>query len=170
MIGDVFIVDTISDAVSCARNAQGAASRFVSLDGCIASTDGKLSFVRFTEADKQNNALARRRALAQAVKDESLCRELYDAAQSEDGRVESELRQVQTASLKLSESLANLKGQSESARRDADASARALRALPMPIEWFLLASRRYLHLREKMQAQCIVSMLLVWQPIEQMGF
>ena len=129
LIGDVFIVDTISDAVSCARNAQGAASRFVSLDGCIASTDGKLSFVRFTEADKQNNALARRRALAQAVKDESRCRELYDAAQSEDGRVESELRQVQTASLKLSESLANLKGQSESARRDADASARALRQL-----------------------------------------
>ena len=85
--------------------------------------------MRFTEADKQNNALARRRALAQAIKEEERCRADYEAAQSEDGRVESELRQAQTASLKLSESLANLKGQSESARRDADASARALKQL-----------------------------------------
>lgn len=54
---------------------------------------------------------------------------ITEAAQSEDGRVESELRQAQTASLKLSESLANLKGQSESARRDADASMRALKQL-----------------------------------------
>lgn len=129
LIGDVFIVNTISDAISCARNAQGATSRFASLDGCVASTDGKLSFVRFTEADKQNNALARRRALAQVIKEEERCRANYEAAQSEDGRVETELRQAQTASLKLSESLANLKGQSESARRDADASARALQQL-----------------------------------------
>lgn len=85
--------------------------------------------MRFTEADKQNNALARRRALAQAIKEEERCRANYEAAQSEDGRVESELRQAQTASLKLSESLANLKGQSESARRDADASVRALKQL-----------------------------------------
>ena len=129
LIGDVFIVDTFSDALSCARNSRGTAARFASLDGCIASTDGKFSFVRFTEADKQNNALARRRALAQAIKEEERCRADYEAAQSEDGRVESELRQAQTASLKLSESLANLKGQSESARRDADASARALKQL-----------------------------------------
>lgn len=130
LIGDVFIVDTFSDALSCARNSQGTAARFASLDGCIASTDdGKFSFVRFTEADKQNNALARRRALAQAIKEEERCRADYEAAQSEDGRVESELRQAQTASLKLSESLANLKGQSESARRDADASVRALKQL-----------------------------------------
>ena len=67
LIGDVFIVDTFSDALSCARNSQGTAARFASLDGCIASTDGKFSFVRFTEADKQNNALARRRAFAQAI-------------------------------------------------------------------------------------------------------
>ena len=129
LIGDVFIVDTFSDALSCARNSQGTAARFASLDGCIASTDGKFSFVRFTEADKQNNALARRRAFAQAIKEEERCRADYEAAQSEDGRVESELRQAQTASLKLSESLANLKGQSESARRDADASAQALKQL-----------------------------------------
>ena len=129
LIGDVFIVDTFSDALSCARNSKGTAARFASLDGCIASTDGKLSFVRFTEADKQNNALARRRALALAIKEEERCRADYEAAQSEDGRVESELRQAQTASLKLSESLANLKGQSESARRDADASVRALKQL-----------------------------------------
>ena len=56
LIGDVFIVDTFSDALSCDRNSQGTAARFASLDGCIASTDGKFSFVRFSEADKQNNA------------------------------------------------------------------------------------------------------------------
>ena len=129
LIGDVFIVDTFADALSCACDSQGVTARFASLDGCIASTDGKLSFVRFTEADKQNNALARRRALAQVIKEEERCRAHYEAAQSEDGRVESELRQAQTASLKLSESLANFKGQSESARRDADASVRALQQL-----------------------------------------
>ena len=75
--------------LSCARNSQGTAARFASLDGCIASTDGKFSFVRFTEADKQNNALARRRALAQAIKEGSGVRADYEAAQSEDGRVES---------------------------------------------------------------------------------
>ena len=77
LIGDVFIVDTFSDALSCARDSQGVTARFASLDGCIASSDGKLSFVRFTEADKQNNALARRRALAQVIKEEERCRAHY---------------------------------------------------------------------------------------------
>lgn len=90
LIGDVFIVDTFSDALSCARDSQGVTARFASLDGCIASTDGKLSFVRFTEADKQNNALARRRALAQVIKEEERCRAHY------------ELRSLKMAGLNLS--------------------------------------------------------------------
>ena len=40
LIGDVFIVDTFADALSCACDSQGVTARFASLDGCIASTDG----------------------------------------------------------------------------------------------------------------------------------
>lgn len=131
LIGDVYIADSLSDAIAAARRAQGKHVRFASLDGCVASTDGKISFVRFTESDKKNNALARRRALAEALREEERSRGAYERAQAEDGRVESELRQAQTASLKLSEMLASLKGQSESARRDADSSSRALHELEL---------------------------------------
>ena len=129
LIGDVYVVETLDQAVSAACNVQNVRVRFASLDGCVASTDGTLSFVRFTEADKQNNALARRRALEAASKAEQGARASYEAAQSEDSAVEANLREAQTASLKLSETLANLKGQSESARRDADASRQALQAV-----------------------------------------
>lgn len=129
LIGDVYVVDSLVDAVAAARDSKGNHVRFASLDGCIASSEGKVSFVRFSEADRQNNALARRRALAAAVEDEKQQKDAYERAQAEDGKVESDLRQAQTASLKLSETLASLKGQSESARRDADASSRALKEL-----------------------------------------
>lgn len=129
LLGDVYLAPGFSEAIEAARNTACGAVRFASTDGCIASTDGKLVFVRFSEADRKNNALARRRALQQASAAEAKAQEAYQAAQAEDESVESRLREAQTASLKLSETLASLKGQSESARRDADASARALQAL-----------------------------------------
>lgn len=50
---------------------RGLTSRFASLDGCVASTDGKLSILFVShEADKQNNALARRRASCSGDKEE----------------------------------------------------------------------------------------------------
>lgn len=107
---------------------QGTAARFASLDGCIASTDGKFSFVRFTEADKQNNALAVVALLLRRSRKRSGVVRITKLHSLKMAGLESELRQAQTASLKLSESLANLKGQSESARRDADASVRAAEA------------------------------------------
>lgn len=129
LLGDVYLAPSFSEAIEAARNTTCGAVRFASTDGCIASTDGKLVFVRFSEADRKNNALARRRALQQANAAEAKAQEAYQAAQAKDESVESHLREAQTASLKLSETLASLKGQSESARRDADASARALQAL-----------------------------------------
>lgn len=129
LIGDVFLVNTYSEAIEQAGKRSASNVRFASLDGCIASSSGKVSFIRFTEADKQNNALARRRALGEARAVEEEAAKAYEAAQAEDSTVEARLREAQTASLKLSETLAALKGQSESARRDADASARTLQQL-----------------------------------------
>lgn len=129
LLGDVYLAQDFSEAVALAKAATQNGVRFVSPDGCIASSDGKISFVRFTEADKKNNALARRRSLERAAQAEEQARSAYEAAQAEDVRIEALLREAQTASLKLSESIANLKGQSESARRDADASLASLRAL-----------------------------------------
>lgn len=129
LIGDVFLVDTYAEAIESASKVHEGRVRFASPDGCIASSSGKVSFIRFTEADKQNNALARRRALGEARAVEEEATKAYEAAQVEDSTLEARLREAQTASLKLSETLAALKGQSESARRDADASARTLQQL-----------------------------------------
>ena len=119
LLGDVYVVDRLADALDAHR--AHAAATFAALDGCIVWPTGKITLSRQSAADRENSALARRRALETARADGTRLKAAYDQAQERGAALEEELRGAQTAALKLSESLANLTGQSRSA--DAVAAA-----------------------------------------------
>jgi chromosome segregation protein len=126
LVGDVCLTASLAESLEARRSYAGSEVRFASPDGCIVYPNGKVSVVRMSEADAKNNALARRRALEAALKLEEQQQAAYDEAQGSNEGIEASLREAQTASLKISEELASLKGQSESARRDAEEASRGL--------------------------------------------
>ncbi len=137
LLGDVVLTESIDESLRQAAEQKGAQVRYASLDGCVVDAHGKVSLFRTSDADRENSALARRRALGAAKEAEARCEQAYEQAKEEDAAVEARLRQAQTESLKLSEELASAKGRSESARRDADSAAAAVRELEQENERLL---------------------------------
>lgn len=125
-LGDVYVVDTLADALEAQRQDTKASHRFISLDGAIVYPQGKIGVSRKSEEDQKNSALSRRRALDQARQTERDLQETYERIQAENKTLEEELRKAQTESLKLTEALASSKGRCESAERDAMQSAQSV--------------------------------------------
>ena len=125
-LGDVYVVDTLADALEAQRQDTKASHRFVSLDGAIVYPQGKIGVSRKSEEDQKNSALSRRRTLDQARQTERDLQETYERIQAENKTLEEELRKAQTESLKLTEALASSKGRCESAERDAIQSAQSV--------------------------------------------
>lgn len=136
LLGDVYVVDTLSAALETQHKAQ-AAVRIASLDGAVVYPSGKIVVAHRSEEEKSNSALARRRALEQARAREKATGVEYEQKQQESETLEAQLRAAQTESLKLSEVVANLKGRSESAQRDATQSARTVAELSQELEKLL---------------------------------
>lgn len=136
LLGDVYVVDTLSAALEAQHKAQ-AAVRIASLDGAVVYPSGKIVVAHRSEEEKSNSALARRRALEQARAREKATGVEYEQKQQESETLEAQLRAAQTESLKLSEVVANLKGRSESAQRDATQSARTVAELSQELEKLL---------------------------------
>lgn len=128
LLGKVYVVDTFAEALA-AQKAATQSCCFASLDGALVRESGKITITRLSEDDKKNSAFARRRALEQARENERERERAYESAQQENTALEERLRGVQTNSLKLSEQVAQLKGSSESAMRDAQQSLQTLRSL-----------------------------------------
>lgn len=128
MLGDVYVVSTLEQALKQHASSRVPA-RFATLDGCIVWSNGKISLTRRSESEAQQSALARRRSLEQLRESEQHALREYEAACEDDARLEQELRTAQAESLKVSESLANLKGTCEAATRDAAQAAEALATL-----------------------------------------
>lgn len=126
LLGDVFIAPSLDAALAARGKTQ---ARIATLDGCVVWPDGKLTLTRQSAADRENSALARRRSLELARTREAECTAAYEQAQAHDATVETDLREAQAASLKLSENVANLKGRSESARQEANRAASAVAEL-----------------------------------------
>ena len=137
LLGDVVLTDSLDESLRLASECRGSRARFASLDGCVVDAQGKVSLFRSSQADKENSALARRRALQAAKSAEARCQKAYESATQDDAAVEAQLRQAQTESLKLSEELASAKGRSESARRDASSAEAAVRDLEQENEHLL---------------------------------
>lgn len=109
LLGDVVVVDTIDDALALAQNAQQP-TRFATAQGFIAASDGRMSVIRYSEADKGNSALARHRKLEQLRHDEDRFSDRYDDLLEQTNQAEETLRTKQTQSLQYSEQSAQLKG------------------------------------------------------------
>ncbi len=129
LLGDVVLTESLDESLRLTRECEGRSLRFASPDGCVVDTCGKVSLFRISDADRENGALARRRALEAAKAAEACCEQRYGSAKEEDEAVEARLREAQTESLKLSEELASAKGRSESARRDAVSAAQSVTEL-----------------------------------------
>lgn len=114
LIGDVFVVDTLADALIAHR--RDASVRYASLDGCVVDPSGRISCVRRSEEDRRNSALARRRSLERVREEEAVAAKRHDDEKRADSQREEDLRGAQTEALRLSESLAGLKGRLDSAR------------------------------------------------------
>ncbi len=125
VLGDVYVLDTLAEALVAQQSDTTASHRFVSLDGAVVYPQGKISLVRKSEDDQKNNALSRRRALEQARHQEQELKRSYERIQKENESLEEKLRSAQTESLKLTEALAKSKGHCESAERDAAQSAQS---------------------------------------------
>lgn len=134
LLGNVYVADTLEQArMVCQAVAQRQVSlntteadgsapaevasshespvRVVTRSGCVVSSEGKAVVRRLSEADKQNSALARRRALQKARAQETACEQRYQEAHRADEQSEEALRVAQTEALKYSEQLAHIKGQ-----------------------------------------------------------
>ncbi len=129
LLGDVVLTESFDESLRLAAGYKGQPVRFASPDGCVVDARGKVSLFRSSETDRENSALARRRALQAAKAAEARCEQRYESAKEEDAELEAQLRQAQTESLKLSEELASAKGRSESARRDAVSAAQSVTEL-----------------------------------------
>ena len=133
LLGDVYIVSSLTEALEARKTYQGD-FRFACLEGCVVTNRGTILVAHRSEEEQKNSALARRRALEKARKTEQETAQCYEEVQSENEALETELRSAQTESLTYSEALANLKGRSESATRDAEQSAQNLEALSHELE------------------------------------
>ena len=133
LLGDVYIAPSLTEALEARKTYQGN-FRFACLEGCVVTNRGTILVAHRSEEEQKNSALARRRALEKARKTEQETAQRYEQVQDENEALEADLRSAQTESLTYSETLANLKGRSESATRDAEQSAQNLEALSRELE------------------------------------
>ncbi len=103
--------------------------RVVTRTGCVLSSEGKAVVRRLSDTDKQNSALARRRALRRAREHEEACQLQYQNAQQEDDKSEEALRLAQTEALKYSEQLAHIKGEYHGLQSEVQHAQRQYKAL-----------------------------------------
>ncbi len=127
LLGDVYLTQTVEEALAFSKETNEAV-RFVSLDGCVVGAQGIISLLPLSVHDNEQGALSRRRAYEQLCKQEALCERSFNELQTNLSQIEEELRQYQSLSLKLSENVAQLKGQSDSAHKNAQRARELLAA------------------------------------------
>ncbi len=127
LLGDVYLTQTVEEALAFSKETNEAV-RFVSLDGCVVGAQGIISLLPLSAHDNEQGALSRRRAYEQLCKQEALCERSFNELQTNLSQIEEELRQYQSLSLKLSENVAQLKGQSDSAHKNAQRARELLAA------------------------------------------
>ena len=125
ILGDVVLVDSIRDAIDAARNAKEVV-RFATADGFIARSDGRMSVIRYSEADKANSSLARHRKIDDLRKTEAQHSSHYDDLLRKTNQAEEDLRSAQTQSLHFSEQSAQLKGRFDASVLDDENAKQSL--------------------------------------------
>ena len=116
LLGDVVVCAGIDEAFAAhARDEHGA--RFATRDGCVVWPSGKVS-MGAASADDEEGVLARARRLEELRARFSAAEAERSAAEARAGAAEEALREAQSASLRLSQELAELRGKTESSRND----------------------------------------------------
>ncbi len=138
LLGDVYLTQTIEEALAFSKETNEAV-RFVSLDGCVVNAKGVVSLLSCSAEDNEQGALSRRRTYEKLCKQEALCESSFNELQAKLSQIEDELKHYQSSSLKLSEKVAQLKGQSDSAHRNAQRAR----------ELFASAQKEYARLEEE---------------------
>ena len=122
LLGDVYLAEDVSKALEFAQKAQqthAPYARFVSLDGCVVDSQGRIMLLALPSDELKEGALSRRRRYEKLCDEETVCETTFNNLQASLSTIEEKLRDYQSASLKLSEKVAHLKGQSESAQKNA---------------------------------------------------
>lgn len=151
LLGDVYVVDTLEEALAQRSLHAGQPFRFATADGFIVWPNGKISLTRQSAADRENSALVRRRSLEAARAAEEAARSAYEEAQESDGKLEDSLRQAQSESLKCSELLAQATGRDASARDEHERAAEALTGLEAELERLKVEQREAQEFLDKSQ-------------------
>ncbi len=116
LLGDVYLVDSMADALEAAQ-ADTTLSRFVTRDGVVVWPSGKITYGQRT-ADAQG-VLARKRRIA-AIKDaQPGAQEAFEAAQAAVAAAQERLQVAQADDFELSQSIAQLSGERDSALEEA---------------------------------------------------
>lgn len=119
LLDSVFCAPTRADAYQGIAKAHYP-STFLTQEGIIVSSDGVIALCNATEEEKEQSALARRRALEEVRVQEKKSAEAFSQAQMRLAHLEEELRSHQTQSLTLSESHAQVKGRAEALRNEVE--------------------------------------------------
>lgn len=117
LLGDVVVCDTAAEAFAL-RSSSTAPVRIASLDGCVIGADGRV-VLGGPIVDGDEGVLARARRLDALRVESAAAHKAQEAADAAARAAEEALRQAQGESLKLSQELAALRGQCESAQKDA---------------------------------------------------
>lgn len=128
LLGDIYLADSYGEALEAHRSQEWPVC-FASPDGCIVNANGKIVISRMSETEKADSILARRRALEDLREREAEAAIVYEQVQAQSLETENRLHDLQAETLKLSESLAHLKGRRESTLQDREKSQQALDAL-----------------------------------------
>ena len=116
LLGDVYLVDSVADALKAAQ-ADTTLARFVTRDGVVVWPSGKITYGQRT-ADAQG-VLARKRRIA-AIRDaQPGAQEAFEAAQAAVAAAQERLQVAQADDFELSQSIAQLSGERDSALEEA---------------------------------------------------
>lgn len=124
LLGDVYIARNLTEALEL-HDKTCEQVRFVSLDGCVVGYEGSISLLPLAEKESEEGALSRRRTYEELCRKEVTCERSFNELQEELSQIEENLREYQSTSLKFSEKVAQLKGQSESAQKNAERAHQA---------------------------------------------
>ncbi len=114
LLGDVIVCDTAQDAIDAHEGDRGA-HRFVVSDGTIVWPSGKVAF-GLAVLDEDQGTLARVRQIEELRRSLTNAAQITESAQSEAASAEKALVAAQNDSLKLSERLAEMRGNVQSSR------------------------------------------------------
>ena len=115
LLGDVYIVDSLAQALKAAEN-DISASRFVTRDGVVVNANGKITFgMQITDAE---GVLTRKRRLLALHDEEPKLTEEISSAEYAVSQAENNLQLAQADGFEISQSVAQIMGEADSLREE----------------------------------------------------